>query len=61
MKRFVDTMNTRCVHLAKSLTKALHVCGNLLFVEKVILMNGTKKNVCMEIAQIVVSRSCIFV
>jgi hypothetical protein len=38
-------MNMRCVHLAKSLIKASHVCGSLLFVQKVILMNGTRKSV----------------
>jgi hypothetical protein len=41
-------------HLAKSLTKASHACGSLLFVPKVILMNGIRKNVCMEIVQLVV-------
>jgi hypothetical protein len=42
------------VQLAKSLTKASHACGNLLFVPKVILKNSIKKNICMEIVQLVV-------
>jgi len=37
------------VHLAKSLTKASHACGEFIFVPKVILMNDIRKNVCMEI------------
>jgi hypothetical protein len=32
LSRFVVTVNMRCVHLAKSLTKASHACGSLYIV-----------------------------
>jgi hypothetical protein len=55
MKRFV--MNMKYVHLAKSFTKVPQAYGNLLFVQKVNLASGKRKNVCMGIAELVVYKN----
>jgi hypothetical protein len=48
----VVNMNMRLVPLAKCFIKAPHPSWNLLFVQKLNLVNGIGKNACMEIMQL---------
>jgi hypothetical protein len=52
MKRFVMDMNMKYVHLVKSFANLPQAYGNVC-PKKVSLRNGTRKNVCMEIGELV--------